>query len=283
MILRRISKFFSSNKKKEKKTTKRDVAVGGAVAITAGPLSYIGGQQSNVTAFENYKNAKITAKDSKKIGNKLLLRAHKNGIPIYLNPRMPDCYGHGRINGKFYEEINLSSKDVDPATIAHEVGHSEHYRGRTGSKVGKAAHTVDNALSRRVKGKPLQDRITKSIRGNTALAGVGFANGLNAERKKQRGEKRSIYNNIGSAVIPLAIVSPKVMKEAAASKKAVKMMKELGASKELIDQSKVKLGHALDTYKTTASIPVISSVLGDVSGRAYGKLSKKGKKEKKKS
>lgn len=280
MILKRISKFFSSNRKN---TTKKDIAVGAGIASTSGFIALSNARKMNKSAINKHNSTIITAKDSNKVGDKLLIRAHNNGIPLYLNTKGENYYGRGKTkSGKSIELINLDAKNLNAATIAHEVGHSEHYKGRSGGKVGKLAHNIDATLSKPLKGKAVRDRLTKSLKGNTAFAGVGFANGLNAERKKQRGEERNIYNKIGSAAIPLALISPRIMKEAAASKKGLKMMKELGASKELIDQSKKKLGRALNTYTTSSSAPVVSSVLGDVSGRVYGKLTKEKKKKEEK-
>lgn len=162
------------------------------------------------------------------------------------------------------DSINLSERNA--FTLAHELGHSEHFHDRGGSKVGKEAHK----LKRRI------DKLSRSINpilgkskhrlANSAGLTSGLASGINAGRKEAKGEKEGIVSK-ASILAPLAIKTPQLASEFEASRQGMKLLKNAGASKKYRRVAGKSLGASFGTY----AINTISPMLLGYGARQLGK------------
>lgn len=311
MIVKR--KLFSNDKKKEgsKNTPVADgliIGSGLGVALHKTPKSKnlidratgnINGRLNNL--MNKTSDRAVKTKDNKDILDRLKKTAKDRGIRVaavpgedggtYIKP-VPEVLieGYEEIKKKDPEKAKKlvesfkKKRGYDPtkgtiilgenssaATLAHELGHSDYLekKSKTTSKsiIGRTAHKiVDNPTYNKV----LNGKLLKS-----SSAAHGFMVGVNSERKKQRGEKRNLYDKIGSVALPAAIVAPVLISEGKASLRGLKLMKNMGASKELLKQSKKELGSAWGTYASGHLSPVLHGAAGDVAGRGYAKLTKK--------
>lgn len=156
--------------------------------------------------------------------------------------------------GKAGDSIN-SVKRAD--IFAHELGHSKHFQGRDGSKVGKIAHKLM---------VPSKVLTTTPIGLGISIAN-GYSSGKKAAEAEAKGEKESTWNKVRAAAVPAAVSAPLLAAEGAASLKGLKELKKAGASKNYLKSSKKNLALALGTY---ATVPLITTGLG-VAARGVGK------------
>lgn len=160
--------------------------------------------------------------------------------------------------GKAGDSINTVERaDV----LAHEFGHSLHYQGRDGSKLGKASHKLlpASALLYRT-------QISPYISG-----GAGFISGIKAEKAKEKGKKESFLNKIVPVAAPIAMAAPSLVSEALASKRGLKELKDAGASAEYLKSAKKNLATAYSTYTVPLLRNVGAGLLGRVAGRGTRK------------
>ena len=162
------------------------------------------------------------------------------------------------------DSINLAERNA--FTLAHELGHSEHFHDRGGSKVGKEAHKlkrgIDN-LSRSI--NPLLGK-SKHRLANSAGLTSGLVSGINAGRKEAKGEKEGIVSKT-SILAPLAIKTPQLVSEFEASRQGMKLLKKAGASKKYRRVAGKNLGASFGTY----AINTISPMLLGYGARQLGK------------
>ena len=129
--------------------------------------------------------------------------------------------------------------------MAHELGH-EYYQSK-GKGLGKLAHKLDIGSDRH---------------SNLTLAsGIssGIASGINKAHKEAKGEKESTLNKLSPALTSLAVSSPMLVAEAAASKHGMKLIKGAGATRRYQKAARKELTRAWGTY---ATVPAYSSAAG---------------------
>lgn len=247
-------------------------------------------------------SSELTAKDKDKIKEKLLKEAKKQGTKVFKEDRFPNAAYTG--NGKNLKKLitkllkktpkeqrgqivdqldeatggvikhlgkdrivlgegNLSEADI----LSHELGHSKYSKkGRSNNIIAKTAHKL-----------MIPSKLISNNFGGGLGAIYGFNNGRKQIKKKEKGEKISIWDKSKSAIVPTLAVSPLLIAEGAASLKGLKMMKNAGASKELLKQSRKRLASAFGTYVGQSAKPVIGGVIGNEAGKIYER--KKNKKD----
>ena len=192
-------------------------------------------------SVKDNKKRKETVKKSKEVYKKFIYDKLQGAGPNY---------------SYITDTVHIDPKDKlgnNAATLAHELGHSKHYHGRDGSKLGKLAHKFPRQGLR------------------VASMGAGFASGYKAEKDREKGKKVSTLNKLTPALVAAGTYAPVLSAEGAASKRGIKELKKLGASNEYIKHSKKDLRNALGTYVATGAKNI---VLG-YGGREAGKIARK--------
>lgn len=175
------------------------------------------------------------------------------------------------------DSINLAERNA--FTLAHELGHSEHFHNRGGSKVGKEAHKLKRGidkLSRSINpllGKP------KHRLSNSAGLISGLSSGINAGRKEAKGEKESVISKVSPILAPLAIKTPQLVSEFEASRQGMKLLKKAGASKKYRRLAGKSLGASFGTYAAGAISPALLGYGTRQVGKEIGKRMTKDRKD----
>lgn len=130
--------------------------------------------------------------------------------------------------------------------LAHELGH-EHFSGKDAKGIGKLAHKAYIG----------SDRHAYLTLASGASSGI--AAGINKAHKEAKGEKESTLNKLSPALTSLAVASPMLVAEAAASKHGMKLIKDAGATRRYQKAARRSLAGAWGSY---ASVPLVSSGLG---------------------
>lgn len=191
----------------------------------------------------------------------------------------------GGVSGFGKDQIVMGLGSGNSAVLAHELGHAQHYEGRSKDILGKAAHKLHAPSSMAISilnntngGKT--GETVKNI-GNGILAADGFRRGKNSVYTDEDGKIRINKSKaLKSAAVSGLMVAPLLGAEAAASIKGLRAMKKLGASKELLKSARRDLGNAYGTYATVAAKPVMSELGGHGIGVAYGVTREKSKNKK---
>lgn len=257
--------------------------------------------------------SKITAEDEKEIREKLLKDAKKKGIKVVNDSKAGNAAYTGAKSGRKMrnvlagmkklskkiqggEDLNramdqvkndlgnkMGSKEFfkhlgkdaivigDPNSalgqadvISHELGHANYMRsGRGKNALIKGSHKLMTV-----------SKLATSKVGQGASVAHGFKAGVQAERKKQNGEKLSKWDRVKGVALPAAAVAPLLIAEGGASLNGLKAMKKAGASKELLKQSRHRLQNAWNTYALDSTKPIIAGAAGEVAGHVYGKATK---------
>ena len=169
--------------------------------------------------------------------------------------------------------------------LSHELGHSKHYYGRNGSKIGKIAHDLRSRIGGIESGISEISGIRPHELSNAGGTILGLASGINAGRKEAKGEKEGIVSKT-SILAPLAIKTPQLVSEFEASRQGMKLLKKAGASKKYRKLAGKSLSGMLGTYAADALIPVAlgygARQLGKVVGKEIGReeLEKKNQEKK---
>lgn len=254
MIILRNKEF--SNKKSKKKNSSDKIV--GAALVGGGVVG------NTAAAISAMKEDKSLRNEQKEISKKLIKEAENQGTKVfqiskekshYANKKLVDSLkkgGHKLSVGKAGDYIAADTKRAD--LLSHELGHSKHYQGRSGSVVGKGAHRLYG----------LSKHGTATPHGLAASFANGYISGKKAEKD---GEKESKWNKARTAVVSAGVATPMLISEAAASRQGIKALKKAGASKKLIKESKKRLGSAFGTYASTAGINTGVGYLGRASGR----------------
>ena len=130
--------------------------------------------------------------------------------------------------------------------LAHELGH-EHFSGKDAKGIGKLAHKAYIG----------SDRHAYLTLASGASSGI--ASGINKAHKEAKGEKESTLNKLSPALTSLAVASPMLVAEAAASKHGMKLIKNAGTTRRYQKAARREMTRAWGTY---ASVPLASSGLG---------------------
>lgn len=190
--------------------------------------------------------------------------AEKKGIKV--NEDMITGIGPAYAKGTIMPDIGVNKGDF----ISHELGHAHFDKGKAkgiGEKIGKAAHKIY------LKGGALQHLTFAPIAGVVA----GVRSGRKKAEAEKEGKEESKLNRHSAWGTSLAVQTPGLISEAAASKYGLNVLKKAGASKKYLKSSKKNLLGAFGTY---ASIAAANSGLGELSrGIAYKTRKKKLEKE----
>ena len=225
-------------------------------------------------------DVKKDAKDNLRL-NKKEFRNFYKGKPL-TDQRVKDANDY--LNG--YKRI-LKSKDVvslgsesegyrSASSLAHELGHSQHFHGRPGSMIGKLAHKIGN-IQKNAVGKLNEVSAKKGIRvtndkTNKAVGVIaGLASGINAGKKEREGKKEGMLSKTAWITAPTAFVSPTLIAEGEASRQGLKMLKKAGASKAYMGVARKHLGHAFGTYAASVVAPLAMGYGARQIGKVIGK------------
>lgn len=129
---------------------------------------------------------------------------------------------------------SIHTPNNDASTLAHELGHSKYYRGRSkgfGEKIHKLSGITDDWK-------------------NAAIISSGFASGLGSYANKVEGKKESKISKYAPIISSVVMKAPTLLSEACASHEGYKRLKDLGASDEFLKNYKKDLGYSLGTYAT---------------------------------
>ena len=157
--------------------------------------------------------------------------------------------------------------------ISHEIGHAYFDKGKAksvGEKFGKAAHKVYLKG-----GGAYQHMIIAPVAGIAA----GIRSGLKKANLEDEGKEESKLNRHSAWSTSLAVQTPGLVSEGAASKYGYNLLKKAGASKKYLKHTKGKLLGAFGTY---AAMAAANAGTGELArGIAYKRRKKKLKGEKK--
>lgn len=182
--------------------------------------------------------------------------------------------GYNSIFSNFPEEIKKTGTGRHGDLISHEFGHAHFDKDKAkglGEKIGKAAHKAYLKTG---------GMFNHSLLAPTAGMIVGARSGKKAAEKEAAGEKESKLARHSGWATGLAVQSPGLISEGAASKYGYNILKKAGASKKYLKGSKKNLVTAFGTYAGLAVANAGTSELAR--GIAYKKRKKKLEKEKNK-
>ena len=180
----------------------------------------------------------------------------------------------GGVSGFGKDQIVIGQDSGNAAFLAHELGHAQHYEGRSKDILGKVAHKLRAPSN-------MATSMSNNPVGNSILAADGFRRGKNSVYTDEDGKiKIKKSKALKSAAVSGIMIAPLLGAEAAASVKGFRTMKKLGASKELLKAARRDLGNAYGTYATWAAKPVMSELGGHGIGVAYGVAREKSKNKK---
>lgn len=193
---------------------------------------------------------------------------------IYTDGTKIDTAGYNIFGGSLPGEIKKTGTGRHGDLISHEFGHAHFDKGRAkglGEKIGKAAHKAYLKTG---------GMFNHSLLAPTAGMIVGARSGKKAAEKEAAGEKESKLARHSGWATGLAVQSPGLISEGAASKYGYNVLKKAGASKKYLKGSKKNLVTAFGTYAGLAVANAGTSELAR--GIAYKKRKKKLEKEKNK-
>lgn len=236
---------------------------------------------------ENFDNSAYLGTNEGKFVDKLDKRFKKyTGKDDYFKENLGKSVGLGKEARKEVgkDTIVMGIGDKNPAVLAHEMGHAA-MLGKKRSKdiIGKTAHSKlgeivgipDNIISN-------PDEKIRKV-GEAGFLGAGIIHGVKSAKREEEGDLKKARIERRKGIIRSAIiVSPRLISEAAASRKGMKYLKESGASKDTLKQSRKVLGNAFGTYASQALKPVALEAGGTAIGYGAHKLISKSKKKKEK-
>lgn len=138
------------------------------------------------------------------------------------------------------------ARDVDPAELAHEIGHvrsGELRRGTLQGNLAREAHSIGSAAAVLI-----------------PLYVVGSSTDRSYTTKEELRSKANALSAMG--VVAAAAQVPNLAEEALASAKGVAYLHSAGATKrELVEKTIKVLGPAFGTYAAPAAIPFVAAAL----------------------
>lgn len=151
------------------------------------------------------------------------------------------------------------------STIAHELGHAQHWNGRSKNPITNLNARVDAVM-----------RDSKLIKKSGGLGLVnGFASGFKEGKTGEKDKKGAII----SYAIPTALNTPMLLEEADASRRGIKMLKASGMKGKSLKDAKKSLAYGFGTYAIRPAAQIAMTGVGRVSGKVVGRLSKKNNNE----
>ena len=235
------------------------------------------GEKLKKDLIEDFKDSNLK-KENKKLLDELAKDAKRQGTDVkhltragYIDPKTKkEVIEDPRILSRhsYYDRKKDLIVSGDRADIfAHELGHSKHYKGRDGSRLGKIAH---------------------KLHGNhpsmMSLAGLsGFTSGVLSGMVEDndsvgKGAKRL---NTATGYLPAALTLTGLGAEIAATKRGFKALKSHGASKEYLEMAKKSMKHARNTYIGSSALSFGITTASRSTGKAVGRYVAKKEKESK--
>lgn len=189
-----------------------------------------------------------------------------NRFNSYYLKDLRGIYGDDGSRAKDLVKVGAVGKD-QASILAHELGHSKHYYGRDGSKIGKLAH--------KLRDKQGDLNIKTGLSNGLVQHGLGviggFASGIKAGRDEKKGKKESILNKVGYVAAPLAYNTPTLVSEFEASRQGLKMLKKAGASKAYQRIARKNLGTYLGVYASRLTTPILAGYGARQAGKVIGR------------
>jgi len=169
-----------------------------------------------------------------------LMRALLKLSPLKVHVAPKGSFGaYDVAENKLYAE-----KGVNPAILAHEMGHAE--------------------LSRTALGYAIQNPVTV-VAANVAAGLAPFAGAASVDLKDNR-------LRLAALAAPALLKVPQLAYEAGASLKGIDKLREAGASDKQIEKAKEQLLHAYLTYAGSVGATIGSTLVGHGIGRYAAKL-----------
>jgi hypothetical protein len=241
-----------------------------AAALTAGGIV---ANDAGVRILK--KQGRGVKEESKEISKKLAEEAERQGTKVYKTSVERSHYANPKVvklirgkgikiaGGKAGDYIASDPNRAD--VLAHELGHSKHSAGRSGSIIGKAAHKAYSPSK----------AFLHSPAGLAASYINGYKSGVNSARAEREGKKESVANKVRTPALSVGVASPVLVSEFEASRQGLKAMRRAGASSKLIKDAKLRLAAAGGTYATVAGINAGAGYLGRHQGKKSVKKNKK--------
>lgn len=259
MIVRRL---FSSKEKSAEKDKKKEENKSAAIGAGMVGASTVGNALLN-NNLKKYQNTKLS-EEGERLFDKLKRFAKRKGIKVNetMETGMGPLYYEGTvytdgtkkrsINNLFAKdsELEKTGKGRHGSLISHEIGHAHFDKGEAkgvGEKVGKAAHKIY------LKGGGQVHHFI--LPGVTAIA-AGIRSGKKKADLEAEGKEESKLSRHSTWAAPLAVQTPGLVSEAAASKYGYNLLKKAGASKKYLKHTRGKFLGAFGTYATVATTNV---------------------------
>lgn len=213
---------------------------------------------SNIGEYSSYinKNKRKEILDELKKSKKFRkeVKESKKEVSDYINKFgktrkadiIKDLKKHNKNNDKVTKEYinelknrlnsidSIHTPNNSASTLAHELGHSKCYKGRS-KGFGEKIHKLSG--------------ITNDLK-NTTIISSSVASGLNSYIDKVEGKKESKISKYAPIISSVAMNTPTLLSEAYASYDGYKRLKNLGASDKFLKNYKKDLGYCLGTYAT---------------------------------
>lgn len=250
-------KYFSSKKEditSDGKAGLIAVGSGAGLVTSADPLS----RKTNKIGVKYHQLREGNrSRHEQDIARKLTDKIRKSGIGFEVASD-GGYYSPGR-------NAIVVTPDAPVSTIAHELGHAHYRQGPSKNIIAKAAH----------KGTWISKKISRSRNSDIGVLVNGVHSGMVKERNKAKGKKTNAFDKYKSVALPLAITSPVLIAEGAASVKGLRILKGLGANKELLRKAAKQNSIAYGTYLSNHPLRLTATgVGGELIGRGIGKIAK---------
>lgn len=153
--------------------------------------------------------------------------------------------------GKEAAIINPIGTKWSAGTYGHELGHLHNFIDKDANVVGRTAHKLYNI-----------SRHPGTVGADLAM---GVASGIHAAKKELKGEKESKLERVAGDLGTVALQSPRLVSEAAASLHSKKLLKQHG-----LERYGKSLAPAFGTYAAMAGLHVAANELGrGIAKKAY--------------
>lgn len=168
-------------------------------------------------------------------------------------------------------ELHLSKTGTrTPSIIAHELGHHHYRTNKDAGIIGKMAHKDQP----RMLYNNTSGIISKGLHG-----GAGFAAGYYNGKREANGKEENKLAKWGTRLAPLAVATPVLLAEGAASLHGLRRLKGHGISPEGLKAAKKSLSSAWLNYASRPIKDTIINEIGYQGGKMLGKYNNKKKKE----
>lgn len=281
MILLRMFSKKEKNKDRDSKAAGTIGIIGAGIGVSELGKHTIKHNVSKLdkSFLEDFKSSKLK-KENKRLLDSLIREAEGQGTNVetieragYINPKTKkEVVEDPRLRSR-HSSYNVRRDEIvsgDRADVfAHELGHSKHFKGRDGSRLGKIAHRLHG------------NHLPMIPLGIATGFSTGVASGMAEDDDNIRKSVKRL--NTATGYLPAALTLTGLGAEIAATKRGLKALKSHGASKEYLEMAKKSLKQARNTYVGSSVLSLGSTVASRAAGKAVGrKIAKKEKESKEK-